>query len=101
MSSALDCDDDDDSPGNELGMYPRPVWARWAVDLPVKAGYTRDAAGRGPFAYCTAGTFLLGQILQRAAGQPVDRYNTRGTHDQTRRLMEQHLLPRLACPAAR
>jgi CubicO group peptidase (beta-lactamase class C family) len=75
MSSALDCDDDDpDSPGNELGMYPKPVWARWAVDLPVKAGYVRDAAGRGPFAYCTAGVFLLGQILQRATGQPVDRY---------------------------
>jgi CubicO group peptidase (beta-lactamase class C family) len=75
MSSALDCDDDDgDSPGNELGMYPKPVWTRWAVDLPVKAGYTRDAAGRGPFSYCTAGVFLLGQILQRATGQPVDRY---------------------------
>ena len=28
-------------------------------------------------------------------------YDTRGTHDQTRRLMEQHLLPRLACPAKR
>jgi CubicO group peptidase (beta-lactamase class C family) len=75
MSSALACDDDDeDSPGNEENMYPQRVWARWAVDLPVKAGYRRDAAGRGPWFYCTAGVFLLGQILQQAVGQPVDRY---------------------------
>jgi CubicO group peptidase (beta-lactamase class C family) len=75
MSSALACDDNDpDSPGNEENMYPQRMWARWAVDLPVKPGYARDAGGRGPWAYCTAGTFLLGQILERATGQPVDRF---------------------------
>jgi CubicO group peptidase (beta-lactamase class C family) len=75
MSSALDCDDDDrDSPGNEDHMYPRASWSRWAADLPVRAGYARDRDGRGPFAYCTAGVFLLGQVLQRATGQPIDRY---------------------------
>ena len=75
MSSALDCDDNEDqSPGNEENMYPKQVWTRWAVDLPVKAHYARDASGRGPFAYCTAGVFLLGQIIQRAAGMRVDRY---------------------------
>jgi CubicO group peptidase (beta-lactamase class C family) len=75
MSSALDCDDNSpESPGNEEHMYPRREWARWAVDLPVKAGWQRDARGRGPFAYCTAGTLLLGQVLQRATGEPVDRY---------------------------
>lgn len=75
MSSALDCDDDDPaSPGNEENMYPQRSWSRWAVDLPVRAGYARDREGRGPFAYCTAGVFLLGQILERATGQPVDRY---------------------------
>ncbi len=75
MSSALDCNDDDPrSPGNEENMYPERVWARWAVDLPVQAGYVRDASGRGAFSYCTAGTFLLGQIIQRAAGIGVDRY---------------------------
>jgi len=73
MSSALDCDDDDDdSPGNEAKMYPQRAWARWAVDLPTRADYQRDASGRGPFHYCTAGPFLLGQVLQRAAKQPVD-----------------------------
>jgi CubicO group peptidase (beta-lactamase class C family) len=75
MSSALDCNDDDDSsPGNEENMYPKPVWARWAADIPVRADYQRDASGRGPFHYCTAGTFLLGQIVQRAAKQPIDHF---------------------------
>ncbi|KAB2903532.1 MAG: serine hydrolase [Kofleriaceae bacterium] len=46
---------------------------RTAVDLPVRDDYRRDGAGRGPWAYCTAGTFLLGQILERATGAPVDR----------------------------
>jgi CubicO group peptidase (beta-lactamase class C family) len=75
MSSALDCDDDDaDSPGNEENMYPQAAWARWAVDLPLRPGYRRDRTGRGPFAYCTAGVFLLGQILERATGGRADRF---------------------------
>jgi len=75
MSSALDCNDDDRSlPGNEENMYPKPSWARWAVDIPRRADYRRDATGRGPFHSCTAGVFLLGQIVQRAAKQPVDQF---------------------------
>lgn len=75
MSSALDCDDDeDDSPGNELNMYPKRAWVRWAVDLPLQADYQRDATGRGPWHYCTAGTLLLGQVIERAAKQPVDAF---------------------------
>lgn len=78
MSSALDCNDwDAASPGNEEHMYPRRDWTRWAVDIPVRADYRRDAAGRGPFSYCTAGVFLLGQIIQRAVTQPVDQYVNR------------------------
>ncbi len=69
MSSALDCDDDDpNSPGNEENMYPQRGWARWAVDMPVRAN------PQHAFAYCTAGVFLLGQILERVTGQPLDRY---------------------------
>lgn len=65
MSSALDCDDNQDaSPGNEENMYPQPRWLRWAVDLPTRA-VPRDADGRYPWAYCTGGTFLLGQLLDR------------------------------------
>jgi CubicO group peptidase (beta-lactamase class C family) len=40
----------------------------------VKADYTRNPGGRGPFSYCTAGVFLLGQVVQRATQQPLDRY---------------------------
>jgi CubicO group peptidase (beta-lactamase class C family) len=55
-------------------MYPLREWTRWAVDLPARDGYARDESGRGPFSYCTAGTVLLGQIVQRSVGEPVDRY---------------------------
>lgn len=75
MSSALACNDNENaSPGNENNMYPLERWIRWVVDLPVQSDYRRDQTGRGPFAYCTAGVFLLGQIVQRATGQPVDQY---------------------------
>jgi len=75
MSSALACDDnDDDSPGNEDVMHSKTNWTRWAVDLPTSGGYTRDASGFGPWRYCTANAFLVGQIVQRATRTPVDRY---------------------------
>jgi CubicO group peptidase (beta-lactamase class C family) len=75
MSSALACDDDDPrSVGNERGMYPQASWVRWAVDLPVAADYRRDDTGRGPWRYCTAGTLLLGQVLEVVSGQPADRF---------------------------
>jgi CubicO group peptidase (beta-lactamase class C family) len=75
MSSALDCNDDDDkSPGNEDNMHPQANWSRWAVDLPTMDGYRRDSSGLGPWRYCTTGSFLLGQILQRAMHTRADRY---------------------------
>ena len=75
MSSALDCNDDDDkSPGNEDNMHPQSNWLRWAVDLPTLQAYARDSSGFGPWRYCTTGAFLLGQILQRAVRMPVDQY---------------------------
>lgn len=73
MSSALDCDDDDDaSPGNEKNMYPKDSWERFVVELPARSPYVRDASGRGPWHYCTIGVFLTGQLLQRVAKRPVD-----------------------------
>lgn len=75
MSSALDCDDNiEASPGNEDRMHEQQLWTRWAVDLPTKGDYTHDADGRGPFSYCTAGAFLLGQVIERATHMPVDLY---------------------------
>jgi CubicO group peptidase (beta-lactamase class C family) len=78
MSSALACNDwDEKSPGNEENMYPRRNWSRWAVDIPLKRDYKRDTVGRGPFSYCTAGVFLLGQVVQRAVREPIDTYVNR------------------------
>ncbi len=75
MSSSLDCNDGDDaSPGNEDRMHPNREWTRWAVDLPTMPAYQRDSASRGPWRYCTAGAVLLGQVVQRAVGERVDRY---------------------------
>ena len=75
MSSALDCNDDvEESPGNEEKMYSQRAWLPWVLALPTKRDWRRDAGGRGPFSYCTAGAFLLGQIVQRATGEPVDAY---------------------------
>jgi CubicO group peptidase (beta-lactamase class C family) len=75
MSSALACDDNDDqSPGNEDVMHSKTDWTRWAVDLPTLSDYTRDASGLGPWRYCTANAFLVGQIVQRATRSPIDRY---------------------------
>ena len=75
MSSALDCNDfDARNVGNEENMYPLTNWTRWVVDLPVKADYLRNASGRGPFSYCTGGTLLLGQVVQRAVRKPLDQY---------------------------
>jgi len=78
MSSALDCNDDVwESPGNEEHMYPARRWVFFVLDLPVKEDYARDESGFGPFSYCTAGSFLLGQIIERAVGEGVDQYMQR------------------------
>ncbi|MEM1088946.1 MAG: serine hydrolase [Pseudomonadota bacterium] len=75
MSSALDCNDNVwESPGNEEHMYPARRWTYFVLDLPTRKDYRRDEAGLGEFAYCTAGSFLLGQLLERATGKDVDRY---------------------------
>ncbi|UXH79246.1 serine hydrolase domain-containing protein [Roseateles amylovorans] len=77
MSSALDCNDDQsESPGNEENMYPEPRWLRWAVDMPTRT-VARDTQGLGPFAYCTAGVFLLGQVLERRVPKGLEAYAQR------------------------
>lgn len=75
MSSALDCNDNVwESPGNEEHMYPARRWLYFVLDMPTKDDYARDENGYGPFSYCTAGSFFLGQIIERAATKPVDAY---------------------------
>ena len=82
MSSALECNDNDgNSPGNESNMYPLQYWTRWAIDIPTREIYERDDSGRGAFAYCTAGSFLLGQVLERVTGETVDQFFKRSLFD--------------------
>lgn len=75
MSSALDCNDNDQAtPGYEDKMHERDDWTDFVLDLPVMPGWSRDATGLGPFRYCTAGTFLLGQAIELAVGQNLDEF---------------------------
>ncbi|WP_114520962.1 serine hydrolase [Altererythrobacter sp. ZODW24] len=75
MSSALDCNDQNrKSPGQEERMYRTRVWRDFAMTLPLDDTYQRDADGQGRYSYCTAGVFLLGQVVQEVSGQRFDAY---------------------------
>jgi len=74
MSSALHCDDNQNTPGTEDRMHETEVWQDFVLGLPDQPDYARDEEGLGSFRYCTAGTFWLGQALEQATGQPVDAY---------------------------
>ncbi|MEP2735555.1 MAG: serine hydrolase [Erythrobacter sp.] len=81
MSSALDCNDwDKKSPGQEERMYRKRSWRAFALALPARE-YGRDRGGNGPFSYCTAGVFLLGQVVQKATGERFDEYVQRRLFD--------------------
>lgn len=75
MSSALECNDwVSSSPGNEERMYRTDVWRDFALNLPVDPTYSEVQNGYGRFSYCTAGVFLLGQVVEQATGQSFDSY---------------------------
>jgi CubicO group peptidase (beta-lactamase class C family) len=75
MSSALDCDDNDDSSvGSEDRMHEQQNWTRWGVDLPTYAGFSRDIHGLGSWRYCTINAVLAGQVVQRATHKQIDQY---------------------------
>lgn len=80
MSSQLECDDDNAfSSGNEERMYVSADWTQFALHLPIK-GYAPwmrrpEASPHGrAFSYCTAGSFLLGALVEKATGQRLEDF---------------------------
>ena len=71
MSSALEGSDaNSDSPGNEENMYPTENWVKFTLDLPIDPSKTNG----GKWDYFTAGTILLGDILDKKVHNGLEKY---------------------------
>ena len=95
MSSLWECDDENPfSSGNEERMYVTEKWLDFALSLPVK-GFApwmtrpQDSPHGRSHAYCTANSFVLGAVLERATRMPLADYASR------------HLETPLGIPASR
>lgn len=78
MSSILECDDSNQfSRGNEERMYLIEDWIRFALDLPIRAIRNPNVSSSRNFSYCTAGTSLLGEVVQRVAKEPLQNFAKR------------------------
>ncbi|MGH8037562.1 MAG: serine hydrolase domain-containing protein [Stenotrophomonas sp.] len=80
MSSLWECDDQNQfSSGNEERMYVTERWLDFALSLPVKGfapWMTRpeDSPHGRAHAYCTANSFVLGAVVERATKMPLADY---------------------------
>lgn len=71
MSSALEGSDaNSDSPGNEENMYPTENWVKFTLDLPIDPSKTNG----GKWDYFTAGTIVLGDILDKKVPGGLEKY---------------------------
>lgn len=71
MSSAFDgSDQDGDSPGNEENMYPTDNWVKFTLNLGMDKSKTNGAK----WDYFTAGTILLGDILNKSVPDGLEKY---------------------------
>lgn len=80
MSSLWECDDQNQfSSGNEERMYVTERWLDFALALPVKGfapwmSRPEDSPHGRAHAYCTANSFVLGAVLERATKMPLAEY---------------------------
>jgi CubicO group peptidase (beta-lactamase class C family) len=80
MSSAVECNDDNQfSRGNEERMYIIEDYFKFYLDLPIRGkppweDDIKDLPYQRRFSYCTAGTVLLGGIIERSTKMKVEDF---------------------------
>lgn len=71
MSSSFEGSDaHSESPGNEENMYPTDNWVKFTLDLAIDPAKTNG----GKWDYFTAGTIVLGDILDKSLPKGLEKY---------------------------